>query len=241
MKKLHLFSIGRSGCPVSLVHYGDRIAILKENLTDVDGILRIDSHLEFPKAKVYTHTQTSLMMEYIDGVSIKTYLEHSSDDGLQLLIDYIKSYFDYCVERSQPKDFEIFIRSKINDLVPYIDLSELNIKTNLLSGITHGDFTFDNLIFKDGIFYMIDLTPSENGGIHFDANKLRQDLSGFWFIRNEKKSDNIKKKCDIIYNELNKNYSTLFDDAIYQFMFARVLPYCQNDTERDYIIKTLSR
>lgn len=241
MKKIHTFSTGRSGCPVSLIEYNGGVAVLKENVPNVEGILKIDYHMDFPTAAIYENTNSSIIMQYINGISIKTYLEDASTDDIHLLIDYIKRYFDFSIARSSPKEFGSFIQSKVEYLKPYVDLTDMKIKTNLLSGIVHGDFTFDNIVFKDGKFYMIDLTPSVNSGIHFDANKLRQDLTGHWFIRNDKNTTNIRMACDIIYDELNKDYSYLFDDNLYKFMFARVLPYCKDETERDFIRNALCK
>lgn len=240
MKRLHTFSVGRSGCPVSLIEYKGKTAVLKENLANVNGILKVDYHMDLPTPKIYEHTDTSIIMEYINGISIKTYLAQADKDDIHRLIDYIAYYFDYAVMRSSPKEFRPFIDQKIKSLEPYnVDISVK--KTNLLSGIVHGDFTFDNLIYSDGKFYMIDLTPSEHTGIHFDANKLRQDLTGHWFIRNEVNTTGIKMACDSIYEALNREYSFLFDDELYKFMFARVLPYCKDETERDYIRNALCK
>ena len=234
------FTVGRSGCPVSLIKYNGHLAVLKENLANVDDILRVDFHMGLPTPKIYEYTNTSITMEYIDGISIKTYLRNANNEDLHRLIDYISRYFDYSIARSSPKEFRPFIESKIKSLEPYgVDITVKN--TNLLSGIVHGDFTFDNIIYRDGTFYMIDLTPSEYTGIHFDANKLRQDLSGYWFIRNEKDSSNVRAACDYIYSELSKRYSFLFDDDIYKFMFARVLPYCKDGTESDFIKNALNK
>lgn len=240
MKTIHTFSTGRSGSPVSLIEYNGTIAVLKENLKNVNGILELDYNMDLPTPKIYEYTDTSIIMEYVNGISIKTYLEQADKQDVHRLIDYISYYFEYAIARSQPKEFRPFIEQKIKSLSPY----EVNIpisKTNLLSGIVHGDFTFDNIIYSDGKFVMIDLSPSEHRSIYFDANKLRQDLTGHWFIRNEINTTNIQLSCSIIYEELQKEYSFLFDDNLYKFMFARVLPYCQNEFEREFIRNALCR
>ena len=240
MEILHKFSVGRSGCPVSLIEYHGKTAVLKENLKNVNKILELNYNMDLPTPKIYEHTETSITMEYINGISIKTFLEHADKEDIHRLIDYITRYFDFAVMRSSPKEFRSFMEQKVKSLEPYGVNIPIN-KTNLLSGIVHGDFTFDNIIYSDGKFYMIDLTPSENTGIHFDANKLRQDLTGHWFIRNEINTTNTKMSCDIICAELSKDFSFLFDDDLYRFMFARVLPYCQNEKERDFIRNALCK
>ncbi len=238
MDKIRSFSIGRSGCPVSLINYHGTPAVLKENLSNVSGILDIYHNIKFPTPTIYEHTASTIIMEYIDGLSMLQYLAIADEQMILNLVNYISSYFDYAIDKNSYVDCKSFIDGKIKSLSSYG--VKLNIdNSTLLCGLSHGDFTFDNLIFKNGNFYMIDLTPSAHSGIHFDANKLRQDLSGYWFARNEPESTEIKVVCDFIYAELKKRYSFLFDDDLYRFMFARVLPYCKSEEETKFILDAI--
>lgn len=238
MDKIRIFSVGRSGCPVSLINYNDTQAVLKENLSNIDGILNIYNNIKFPTPKIYEYTKSTIIMEYIDGLSMLNYLAIADEQMILNLENYISSYFDYAISTNSYTDCRQFIDNKIKQLSSY--QVSLNVKNSkLLCGLAHGDFTFDNLIFKDGVFYMIDLTPSVNSGIHFDANKLRQDLSGYWFARNAPNKEKIKQACQLIYSELSKKYPFLFDDDLYRFMFSRVLPYCENEQETKFILDAL--
>ena len=37
----------------------------------------------------------------------------------------------------------------------------------------HGDFTFDNIIHKNGEFYLIDANPTSLNSIYFDGSKIK--------------------------------------------------------------------
>lgn len=240
MKVIRKFSTGRSGSQVSLIEYNGHSAVYKQNLQNVECILKIGYSMPLPTPAIYDYTDSTITMEYINGISIKTYLATADKKDVHRLIDYISCYFDFAIAGSCPREFRPFIEQKIKTLEPYgvnIPIS----KTNLLSGLVHGDFTFDNLLYSNGKFVMIDFTPSEHNGIHFDANKIRQDLSGHWFIRNEINATSIKLSCRIIYEELQKQYSHLFDEDLYKFMFSRVLPYCHNEIERNFIRNALCK
>ena len=240
MTVIRKFLTGRSGSSVSLIEYNGHAAVYKENLRNVECILKIGYDIGLPTPAIYDYTDSTITMEYINGISIKTYLATADKKDVHRLIDYISYYFDFAIARSSIREFRPFMEQKIKTLEPYgVDIPL--VETSLLGGLVHGDFTFDNLLYSNGKFVMIDLTPSEHNGIHFDANKMRQDLSGHWFIRNEVTPTNIKLSCRIIYDELQKQYPQLFDDNLYKFMFARVLPYCHDETERNFIRNALCR
>jgi hypothetical protein len=244
MEIIHQFLNGRSGSCVYLAKNNNVTGVYKTKIKNVAGIINSYSLLPFKKPKIYSYTDTTLFMEYIPGMSIKTYLDTATVTDLDRLIDYISSYFDFCLNSStENKDYSHIVLGK-QDTIASVCNECLTYKFNcdLPRSVIHGDFTFDNLLYYNNDFYMIDVSPTEFDSVYFDANKLRQDLTGFWFVRHYKNNANYQLSCNYIYDKLKQKYPYIFDDNIYRFMLSRILPYCVNHKEDyNFIMKEINR
>ena len=244
MELIHQFINGRSGSSVYLARHSNLIGVYKTKIKNANTIVNSYNLLPFKKPEIYSYTDTTLFMEYIPGISIKTYLDTATVTDLDRLVDYISSYFDFCLNSStENKDYsnivldkQLSINNGCNEQLTY------NFNCVLPKSITHGDFTFDNLIYYNNDFYMIDISPTDFDSIYFDANKLRQDLTGLWFVRNYNNKANYQLSCNYIYNKLKQKYSNVFNNEIYKFMLSRILPYCINHRkDYDFIMKEINR
>jgi len=244
MEPIHQFTNGRSGSTVYLARQSNQIGVYKTKIKNVNAIINSYNLLPFKKPKIYSYTDTTIFMEYIPGISIKTYLETATVTDLDRLISYISSYFDFCLNSSiENKDYgnmvsnkQLSINNVCNEQLTY------TFNSVLPRSIIHGDFTFDNILYYNNEFYMIDISPTLFDSVYFDANKLRQDLTGLWFVRNSKNNANYQLSCNYIYDKLNHDYPYIFVDNIYKFMLSRILPYCMNHKEDyDFIMKEITR
>jgi hypothetical protein len=243
MKIIQEFTNGRSGCYVALAVIDNQLGVYKSGIKNIDQYLLNSKSLPFKIPVVYNYTNTTLFMEYIPGISIRTYLETATAADLDRLVDYISSYFDFCLNSSvENKDYsnavltkQLGINSICNEYLAY------NFNCVLPKSIIHGDFTFDNLLYYNNDFYMIDISPTEFDSVYFDANKLRQDLSGLWFVRNYANKANYQLSCNYIYSKLTQQYPYIFNDEIYKFMLSRILPYCINhNADYNFIMKEIN-
>jgi hypothetical protein len=228
---------------VYLVEKNQQLSVYKTNIKNVPGVIESHNLLPFKKPIIYNYTDTSILMEYIPGISIKTYLETSSVTDLNRLVDYISSYYDFCLQRSNTnKDFCDIVKLKQKSINDYCNKNlSFDFNTVLPQSLTHGDFTFDNILYHNGEFYMIDISPTIWDSIYFDANKLRQDLTGLWFVRTEKNKSIYRENCKYIYDCLDKKYPEIFNDQVYKLMLGRVLMYASRSSyEYDFLLKEIN-
>jgi hypothetical protein len=243
MKILHQFLNGHSGSSVYLVEENEQLRVYKTNIKNVIGVINIHNILPFSKPKIYSYTDTEIFMEYIPGISIKTYLETATTADLDKLVDYISSYYDFCLTSSNTiTDFSDIVKEKQASINNYCNGKlSFNFDTKLPYSLTHGDLTFDNLIYHNGEFYMIDISPTLWNSIHFDANKLRQDLTGLWFVRTEENKSVYQSSCKYVYDCLDKRYPNIFNDQIYKIMLGRVLMYSKKSSfEYDFLMTEIN-
>jgi hypothetical protein len=243
MKILHTFDKGRSNSIVQLASVDNVVGVYKTNVPNVPDLVQKWDVIPFNKPLLYFHDSNSIFMEYIPGVSIKTYLEHATIKDLDRLIEFISCYIDYCYENSQGLfNYKDIIESKFETYKKYIpNGTTYNFNTMLPKSITHGDFTLDNILYYDNKFYLIDISYTVWDSIFFDINKLRQDLTGLWFVRDEDIKHNWKISCDYIYTKLNEKYTDLFNDEIYKLMLSRILPYSKIQSETEFLLKEIKR
>jgi hypothetical protein len=233
VKVLNIFTNGRSGSAVMLADINNQLGVLKTKIKHIDQMLQLHDQLPFAKPKIYWSTDDSMFMEYIPGISIKQYLKVADTAALDKLVAYICSYFNYCINTSNLKDYRALLSRKLDSSSYTLDYNRFN--TVLPSSLIHGDFTFDNLLYYNKQFYMIDLHPTEFNSVCFDANKLQQDLTGGWFIRNEINPLAWQMSCNYIYRQLDSKYPQLFNNELYKFMLLRILPYCNITLDRNFI------
>ena len=236
------FYNGRSGSEVCLATIDGQLGVLKKNINQIADIIHKHSALPFDKPQLFWTSESDIFMQYIPGVSIKQYLEAATVTDLNRLVTFIADYFNFCIQHSVTKNYQTLLQSKTQQYTRFLPSGvDFKFDTVLPSSITHGDFTFDNILYYDNRFYMIDIHSTPFDSVAFDANKLRQDLTGLWFVRNESNKVNWQLSCNYIYKQLEKMFPELFNDEIYKLMIARILPYCVVPDETEYLTREIKR
>jgi RIO-like serine/threonine protein kinase len=233
---------GHSGATVTLY---DNNTVVKSRYSKARQSVKILEDLPFKTPSTIEVTDDRIVMEYIKGEDIASYLECCGNEGVDNLIKFIESYFDWCLSKSCPYSFENELQDKALELGPVVNLSSLidTLDYKMPQSLIHGDFTFDNIIHKDGEFYLIDSNPTCLNSIYFDGAKLRQDIDGFWFLRDmeENLKTNIKISCLKISEHLKLKYAFMNDNNLYAFMLYRILPYCKDESTTEFLTREIDR
>ena len=231
---------GHSGATVTLY---DNNCVVKHGFKKSIESVKILEALPFNTPKIYDVTDNSIVMEYINGDDIASFLEHNSNEGIDLLIKFIEKYFDWCLNNAEAYNFEKELGDKAIEIGESINILELIKRMNfkMPQSTIHGDFTFDNIIHKDGEFYLIDANPTSLNSIYFDGSKLRQDIDGYWFLRKQDNKMNFKIACLNVSEHLKYQYQFMNDNALYCLMLSRILPYCKDEETTTFITKELNK
>lgn len=183
-----------------------------------------------------------LDMEYIHGLDMTTYLSLNNIDKLKkFLIDTMNRFSNV----SEKKDYTSTYHDKLswmeNEKLPFTREDIIDkLPKELPQSVYHGDFTLENIIFKDNIYYMIDPLMSEYDSFVFDLAKLRQDLECKWFLR--KKHISFDVKLQGIQDALFEAFPICKDDSLLILMLLRVYPYTKkNSFERKFIMRELNK
>lgn len=242
MKFIRKFK-GNSNSHVFLVEESGHSLVYKTMLKNAELCAAISKELPFPTPEIYQVTDQSILMEYIPGIDIKQYLSYASTEDLNKLVFFLADYIEYSLATSYSYNFEQELKEKVNELSDYIDVEQhvCQFPQMLPRGSVHGDLTLENIIFYNNKFYFIDAHYTNLNSVYFDANKLRQDLNGYWFLREESKKMNYVSSCEFIYKKLTEKFKDLFDKNAYAFMLARILPYCKRDLEKDLILSEIKK
>lgn len=182
-------------------------------------------------------------MEYINNLDIQSYL--LAGMGVDKIISYIQTTVLSLASSQQPKDYTRTYEDKLKDA----DFSGLRFGRDdlidrlpkiLIQTPYHGDFTLENILYdvNRSKFVAIDPLTSVYDSVIFDMAKLRQDLVCKWFIR--KSPDMLGSKLGLIYNALSS--TPYFNDPyLLILMLMRVLPYTQNDFDKNYLIDEMNK
>jgi len=234
---------GNSGARINLIYNSKlcRYEVVKDNFNKSIESAKILNSLPFHTPEIYEVTQDKIVMEYIDGITIKTYLSTATHTDIDRLKAFLCQYIDQCLNNSQEYDFTDEISQKVLSLKPYIDLSNLFKNTNLVfpRSLIHGDFTLENIIFSNNNFYFIDGNPTNLNSIVFDFNKLRQDIEFSWFIRNIEVQTSYKMDCGYLLHQLKKKYPSLYNNDITILMLSRILPYCRTLKNKNTVLESI--
>jgi RIO-like serine/threonine protein kinase len=236
------FISGRSGAKVYLAEKNGIVGVYKTNVKDPYGVYELSKKLPFRTPEIYDISDDSIFMEYINGRPLKDVLRDNDPIKIEIVSDFILSYVDYALNSSLGMyDFSEIINKKIEQVSEFVSTSYLsNIKTVYPTSITHGDFTFDNMIYCENEVCLIDLSPTPFTSVYFDMNKLRQDLTGYWFVRQEPSYAPWVSACNKIYSIIDTKHPSMFDDGLYNLMISRILPYCKNnDFDFNYVLNML--
>ena len=242
MKVIRRFK-GHSNSSVFLVTLDGKNCVYKTMLKDAALCAAVADNLPFPTPKIFKIDDQSLLMEYIPGIDMKQYLTYATNNDIDQLISFLIEYIEFCLTSSSLYDFKKEIAEKYSLTKKFVDIdSHIDLMPKILpKGIVHGDLTLENILFYDNKFYFVDTHYTKLNSIYFDVNKLRQDLTGFWFIREEEDKMNYISSCNSIYESLRSRFPNLFDDHIYAFVLSRVLPYCKRDLERNLILSEIKK
>lgn len=192
-------------------------------------------------------------INFINGDTGFDILKYMKIEEILKLRKSIIFYIDKNIENSESKliSKELYLDIIYEILLKYkfIDKKLMNFLSKILKkipshiqypiGCNHGDFTFDNMIFKDNEIWLIDQIVSPVETPLQDVVKLYQDIDKNWFIRNGNITDELKIKTicsffksDNFFKNLNKKfYTQLFLTELAST--TRIIPYIKEDiTER---------
>jgi tRNA A-37 threonylcarbamoyl transferase component Bud32 len=226
---------GHSGATVNL--YSNN-TVVKSNYPKSRESADILNKLPFPTPKILEVSDTSMTMEYINGLDMATYLE---TEDINPLIEFLSDYISWCLQESILHNFKSEIDNKIDSLMDHINLLGLIDDTVMPKSLIHGDLTLENILWYNGDFYFIDANPTDLSSVYFDANKLRQDLDCLWFVRNHTKRLDIRIACRRISEKLKKRFHFMRNDDIMVFMLSRILPYSKTKSDREFLYREINK
>ena len=231
---------GHSGAGVSLY---DNNTVVKSGYLKARQSADILESLPFKTPHVHSVTDDTIVMDYVAGEDIHSYFEHGDNESVDNMIKFIDQYFDWCLGSSHSYNFHDELETKVLELGPYINMGPVaaDLKYDMPKSIIHGDFTFDNILHKDGEFYLIDANPTPLSSIHFDGAKLRQDIDGYWFLRSKKSKGNSKICCLKIKEHLKAKYEFMNNNALYYFMLSRILPYSKDKNTTKFLTEEMDK
>ena len=243
---------GHSGCKVQLYNNNGQYLIRKSGsvkLKESATILQNLKNLGFNTPDIYFISDSEIHMQYINGLDMKTFIHNATANDIKLLTNFIDQYIS-CFINYKNESIISNVVKKLQQIEETVDTRELVFSTSELleklptlgrTGLIHGDFTLENIMFFDNKFYLIDANPTDINAIEFDANKIRQDLDCLWFVRDQANKLSYKIVCDKISFHLKNKWSFLNDNYILIFMLMRILPYCKDNTTKNFIIKEINR
>jgi tRNA A-37 threonylcarbamoyl transferase component Bud32 len=243
---------GHSGCKVQLYENNGQYIVYKNGSPKLKRSAELLNNLRslgFNTPEIYSVTDDSMHMEYINGVDMKTYIFNGNQSDINKLFGFLDFYITTLATATSINILPNLI-TKLHSIEQSVDLSKLNftcldllgkLPKTATCGTVHGDFTLDNILFYKDKFYLIDANPTELNHIEFDAVKIRQDLDCLWFVRNEKDTLNYRIVCQRISNQLKNKWPFLNNDYILIFMLMRILPYCTDENTQDFLIMEINK
>lgn len=230
---------GHSGATVSLYRENHEYYVVKENYGRAMESVDLLRALPFPTPAVYEVSDSRIVMEYINGLDMKSYLEAADNNQIDKLVEFLSEYICFCIKNSTVHDYKKEVIRKKKSLKKHINLDSLTFDTMLNKSIIHGDLTLENILYYNNQFYFIDANPTELDSVIFDVNKLRQDLDSLWFVRNEKNQLHFRIVCTKIKRMLHERFPNLFNDDIFIFMLSRILPYTKDIKTKNFLKKEI--
>lgn len=193
---------------------------------------------------IYNKVGVTLDMEYIAGLDMKTYILMQ---GVKILGDFIIELMQYFRKSTYTKNYSEVYNTHLEFINsdPYLPFSKTDfiskIPVELPQSLSHGDFTLENIIYaRTEKFYLIDAVTCDYDSWIFDIAKLRQDIEGKWFIRNQ----NVMLDSQLLHlkNRLKKEMPEAFNDYFYILMLLRVYVHATpNSTEHQFILKEINK
>lgn len=262
---------GHSGCKLEIQEDQNNIFVVKTS-KNIEYNKRLKAQCEkqkkyrgvFKTPKVFyfknSDAQSAFFsMEYINGLKLSDYLAVSSAESLRDIAEKIKTLIS--VENSYDINAKDVILLKIEDLKKIIPSKNSIILTSIkkledfnwqycVKSECHGDLTFENIIFKDGEFYLIDFLDSFYDSWLIDIAKIFQDLDCGWSYRDYKEIDENLRARLLTLKEIIINYIFSINNGrnilitIYHFLLLnllRILPYTKDKNIRKYLYKEIKK
>jgi hypothetical protein len=252
--------------------YDNKFFIKKSTKIEKERLKKqIEKQINFPKNNLYNipfvfetkYLDDSFVaiMEYYYYDNFIDFFNKSSLLDINLIIDKIINIIEYFILNSEIKhiDYEIFLKkydltkkniinNNINYNFDWLDFI-FNKKTELFLpiGLSHGDLTLSNILFKNNDILLIDFLDSFIETPLNDIVKIRQDTKFFW-SQNLYQKYYDEKKLEIILNFFDEKIDTHFKKydfyLKYYKMFEimnllRILQYTKEKNITNKIIQDL--
>ena len=197
----------------------------------------------FKTPSVSDITESSFIMDYINGESFSQFFTSATKRDLDNLINRIDGYLEERIIGEIDLPIEI-LKDKITSIPINIDL--LPILSNLESvkvkvGLCHGDMTLSNMIFSEDI-YLIDFLDSYIESPTIDIVKLRQDTHLHWslnMVNNIVDLTKIKLGMKYIDDWLVENHRVDYYEILQIINLLRIYPYTTDDNIKIYLEKNI--
>lgn len=225
---------GVSGSKIRMINSLDNFIIRKiDNIEKNYEKLTLLTQHNFLVPKIIDKEDNILDMEYISGYDMKTFIKLDNiHKFINFVIDTINRFRNI---NNKEKNYTLIYKNQLDyfkndNKLPFTIIEFLDKLPKIIpSSLCHGDFTLDNIIYKEPNFYMIDPDINAFNSWIFDIAKLRHDLDGKWFIKNENKNE-FNLELSIIKQELVNAFPEAFDDYLYILMLLRVYKSSQEGT-----------
>jgi hypothetical protein len=235
---------GHSGSKIYLMQDREKVFVRKINNTE-RNLERLNIlHSIIPVPEIYSSDCGILDMEYIHGLDMAHYLTHHNTQALsKFILDSVeKMKYD-----DQFSDYTDVYWKKLGVIEDWtglpFDVQTLidRLPKVLPKSHYHGDMTLENILYDktNARFVFIDPLTSEYDSFVFDLAKLTQDIRCSWFIRN--KNIYLDNKLLSLFDALKKEHKYIENSALTILMLLRVLPYCKEKTDKDFIMKEVYR
>lgn len=243
--------VGNSGCKLELSIENDIPVVVKSqgNFLDLDYKVLFNLHehgVNIPE--YYEVAPERVVMRFLDGLNVIDYIDEDRD--LDKLVEFCKHTINLFRENSLVEDRTAELQDKFQTLDQLIDKNQLNFKLHELydkipkqvpCGLYHGDLTLENIIYWNDEFYLIDANYSTLNSLAFDSAKLRQDSECGWFVRNSIQSSAFNDRLKYINQQIKSINNYTQNDNLLIFMLLRVIPYCKNVQDKEWLIKHINQ
>lgn len=236
---------GHSGSKVYLIEHPTMGLVVRKIGNIERNVERLNSltSLNLPVCKVLSHDGDTIDLEYIHGLDISAYLIRNSP---KMLVDFLIDTIKTLSANKKEKDYRLGLEDSLQWVDDATDLpftkKELleSCDLNLFTSCYHGDLTFDNILYSNEKFYLIDAVTTNYDSYIFDIAKLRQDLDCGWFTRNKKMF--LDTKLNIIKNNVLEEFPEAGSKTYLIFMLLRVYLHTkENDGDRKFIINEVKK
>jgi hypothetical protein len=208
-------------------------------------------------------------MTYISGRSYSEFLEESPVDKLNEFINSLILFLEHLIEQSPCREIPSdIIIDKTRGILSHIslnkkihgyfkqDIEQLILRLEerpilrLPIGQCHGDLTLSNMIFGNGMIYLIDFLDSFIDSPIIDIVKIRQDTKYHWslMLENERESFEIQKIIQALNHIDSKIHSHFLKYSFYSGLYTyfeklnllRIVPYAKSYSELKFIKSCLN-